>query len=215
MIINDDCIEQLKLFTNNLFDLILIDPPYGMDFQSGYRKEKHKKMEGDLSMDFLPDLFPLLRRVIKDNGHMYCFCSHHNIDLFLTEIKKVFKVKSILIWEKNNTGMGDLKGDYAPKTEFIIFVNMGKHLNSRRDPNILKFARTSNKLHPTEKPLDLFEFLIEKSTNEGDLVLDCFSGSGTTAQACINTKRKYVCIEKDVDFYKTSLNRIGLKEEDF
>jgi site-specific DNA-methyltransferase (adenine-specific) len=63
-------------------------------------------------------------------------------------------------------------------------------------------------LHPTQKPVELFEYLIRTYTNEGDLVLDNCAGSGTTAIACLNTKRRYICIEKDETYFNTMSNRI-------
>jgi len=65
-----------------------------------------------------------------------------------------------------------------------------------------------DKFHPTQKPVALFGYLIKTYTNEGDLVLDNTAGSGTTAIAAINTKRKWVCIEKDETYYNLAIERI-------
>ena len=62
--------------------------------------------------------------------------------------------------------------------------------------------------HPTIKPLKIFETLIRNSSKENDLVLDCFSGSGTTAVACWELKRKFICVEKDFDYWKASCKRL-------
>jgi len=79
--------------------------------------------------------------------------------------------------------------------------------------NIVKFNRDGKKghkaLHPTQKPLALIEYLIKTYSNEGDIILDNCSGSGTTAVACINTKRNYICMEKKEEYYKISVNRIN------
>ena len=72
---------------------------------------------------------------------------------------------------------------------------------------IIKFSKESG-LHPTQKPVDLLEYLIKTYTNEGDTVLDNCSGSGTTAIACINTNRNYICMEKDSEYYNKSIERI-------
>lgn len=105
--------------------------------------------------------------------------------------------------------MGDLFGDYAPKHEFIIYAQKGKRkLNGKRDSNILEYKKTGNKLHPTEKPVDMFEFLIQKSSIENDVILDPFAGSGTTAIACINTKRNYILIEKEPEYIEIINKRI-------
>jgi site-specific DNA-methyltransferase (adenine-specific) len=63
-------------------------------------------------------------------------------------------------------------------------------------------------LHPTQKPVELFEYLIRTYTNEGDTVLDNCSGSGTTAEACINLNRNFICFEKDADYWEQSVERI-------
>ena len=200
-IIQGDCLEILKKGTSESVDLIITDPPYGMSFQSNHRKEKHLKIENDDTLVWLDDFIEQAHRVLKPNTHFYCFCSWHHVDMFKQSIQKHFEIKNILVWIKNNTGMGDLYGDYAPKHEFIIYSRKGKRkLNGRRDSNILEYKRTGNKLHPTEKPVDMFEFLILKSSNAGDLILDPFAGSGTTGVACKNTNRNYILIEKEPEY---------------
>ena len=62
--------------------------------------------------------------------------------------------------------------------------------------------------HPTIKPLDIIKQLVINGSNENDLILDCFSGSGTTAVACHNLKRRFICIEKDKDYYDASVERL-------
>lgn len=64
------------------------------------------------------------------------------------------------------------------------------------------------RIHPTQKPLKLFEMILRDYSNENDLILDCFSGSGTTAVACHNLKRRFICIEKDYDYWKASVERL-------
>jgi len=208
-IYNADCLELMKDIPDNSIDLVLTDPPYGMNFKSGYRKIQYNNIENDNNLDWLNLWLKEISRIKKDNSHLYIFCSWHNIDIFKKEIELFFDVKNILIWHKNNTGMGDLFNDYAPQYEFIIYCNPNnKPLNNGRDSNIIKYARTNNELHPTQKPVALFEYLIKKSTNPNDLVLDCFSGSGTTAIACVNAKRNFICIEKDKGYYEASCRRL-------
>lgn len=75
--------------------------------------------------------------------------------------------------------------------------------------DVLRFPIISgNTIHPTQKPLNLISYLIQRSSNENDLILDCFSGSGTTAVACHNLKRRFICIEKDYDYWKASVERL-------
>lgn len=82
---------------DNSIDLILTDPPYGMEFQSSRRKEKHEKIKDDNNLDWLPDFCSELKRIVKEDAHLYIFCSFHNIDIFKQEFQKLFNVKNILI----------------------------------------------------------------------------------------------------------------------
>ena len=126
-LIYGDCFELNKQIEDESIDLIVTDPPYGMSFQSGYRKVKHTIIANDQNLIWLPEWFKSRYRILKDNSHAYVFCSFHHIDAFKTQAQNAgFIVKNILIWHKNNTGMGDLTGDYAPKYEFILFLNKGR-----------------------------------------------------------------------------------------
>lgn len=204
-----DCLEILKQLPDKCIDLVLTDPPYGMDFQSNHRKEKYNKISNDNNLCWLPEYIKEVARVIKNDAMCYFFCSWHNIDVFKQEIQKLIPVKNVLIWEKNNTGMGDLNADYAPQYENIIFCNpSNKHLNDGRDSCILKYPRTGNINHPTEKPIDLMAKLIKKSTKENDIVLDTFAGSCPVAFACHNLNRNFICIEKDKEYYEASVKRL-------
>lgn len=201
--------EMLSEIDDKSIDLILTDPPYGMDFQSNNRKKKHKKIEGDTNLEWLPMLISELSRVVKDNSHLYIWCSWHKVDVFKIELEKHFKIKNLIVWAKNGGGMGDLKGGYGGRHEICFFINNGKDLNGSRDTDVIdKAYRTGNEYHATQKPVNLMEYFIEKSSKKGDLVMDCFSGSGSTAIACHNTGRRFVGSELDEEFFKTSVQRI-------
>lgn len=203
-----DCLEFMKGLPDKCIDLVLTDPPYGMDFQSSHRIVQHKKIENDSNLNWINEWFDLLARKVKPDAMLYIFCSFHNIDIFKQSCEEYFPVKNILIWQKNNTGMGDLFGDYAPQYEMILYCNpSGKHLTGRRDSNILSFPRTQNELHPTQKPVDLIKYLASKSLDKG-ICLDSFSGSGTTALACHDLGLDFICIEKDADYYAASVKRL-------
>lgn len=209
-IVNMDWNNAIKQVPDKSIDLVVTDPPYGMKFQSNHRKVKHKSIQNDDNLDWLESWVVELKRVCKDEAHLYIFCSWHNIDLFKEKVGAYFQVKNILIWEKNNTGMGDLEGDYAPKYEMILFCSNGsKKLNGGRDANILKAKRTGNENHPTEKPVNLIRYLIEKSSNKGDLVLDTFAGSFSTAQACKEIGRDFICFEIEPEYCRTAKNLLN------
>lgn len=89
----------------------------------------------------------------------------------------------------------------------------GAQLPAMRVPSSWQKFNTEVGLHPTQKPVPLFEYLIKTYTNEGDLVLDCCAGSGTTAIAAINLGRRYICFEKDEGYFDVMKNRIASKLE--
>lgn len=209
-ITNEDNKQLMARYPDGYFDLILTDPPFGMEFNSGHRKVKHDKIKDDDNLLWLPEFLKETKRISKPDAHHYYFCSNHFVDVFVSEIKKAgLPYKNILVWEKNNTGMGDLFGDYAPQYEFIIFCSNGtKKLNGRRDSNIIKAKKQSNDLHPTQKPEYLMRYLLNKSSNQNDIVLDPFMGSGTTAVSCQIENRKFVGCDIEKKYYDVCMKRI-------
>ena len=204
-----DCLELMKEIPDGSVDMVLTDPPYGMNFQSNYRKIRHRVIENDSNLDWISDFVSEIYRVSADNSAHYIFCSWHNIDIFKQEFEKKFRIKNILTWVKNNTSMGDLKGDFAPRTEFILFMHKGRRLiRGKRDSNVLEFKRTRNELHPSQKPVDMLEYMIEKFSDSGNLIVDPFMGSGSTGVACVNTNRKFIGIEKDDKYFEIAEKRI-------
>lgn len=212
-----DCLDVISELPIESVDLLCTDPPFGMDYQSNRRvvQKQHEKIKNDDgNLDWLPEFLSGCNRVSKNNTAQYFFCSHHKIDVFKNEIEKLFKLKNLLVWEKNNHGTGDLKGDFAPKLEFCWFSHKGRALlRGSRVPNIFKFSRTSNELHPTQKPVDLILHLIEKFSDPGGVVLDPFAGSGTTAIAAIQSGRRWICIEQNEEYANAALARIWEAEQ--
>ena len=209
-LMHGDCLELLKTIPDSSVDMVLTDPPYGMSFQSNFRTEKYGGIENDSDLSWLDDFADECYRVAKDNTAHYIFCSFHHIDKFKTAFEKRFKVKNVLVWVKNCTSMGDLKGNFAPKTEFILFLHKGRSLiRGKRDCNVLEFSKTGNKLHPTQKPVDMLEFMIEKFSDECQVVIDPFMGSGSTGVAAKNLNRKFIGIELDEQYFEIAKERIG------
>lgn len=103
---NEDCFEAINRISDKSIDLVLTDPPFGMSFQSNHRKEKHKKIENDNNLDWLPKWMEQIKRVCKDDSHLYIFCSWHKVDVFKIEIEKHFKIKNLMVWSKNGGGDG-------------------------------------------------------------------------------------------------------------
>ena len=149
--------------------------------------------------------------VLKDNSALYIFCSPNTVDLFKKEVEKYFKIKNIIIWDKGNTTAGDLSAAYGKKYEMIIYANKGRRLiNGKRLSDIWSFKRVSGnaQVHQNQKPLELIELIIEKSSNIDDTILDPFMGSGTTAHACKNLNRNYIGFEIDPTYFKMINERL-------
>ena len=209
-----DCLEIMGGIKDKSVDLIVTDPPYLMDYQSNRRKKEDRfdKIKNDkgnymLIQDYLEEC----HRIMKDNTAIYCFCSWHNIDFFKNEFEKHFKLKNILVWNKNNHGTGDLKGSYAPKHEFILFGHKGRTLlREKRIADVIDCPKiSSNKLtHPTEKPQDLLEIFIKQSSDEGSIIFDGFMGTGSCGIVAKKLNRNFIGIELDEKYFNIAKDRL-------
>jgi len=207
---NADCLEKMKELNEESIDLILTDAPYGFGYQSNMKKNKDLPMFYDRNTSWINEYLYLANKVLKDDGHLYMFAPVQKIDEFKQKIENYFIIKNILVWDKEGFGMGDLYGQYAPSYEFVIFgvKEQGRKLNGKRERDVLRFKKSKCEFHPTQKPVDLLKYLIEKSTNEGDTVLDSFMGSGSTGVACNELKRNFIGIELDEKYFKIANTRI-------
>ena len=202
-----DCLTVMDSLDKASIDCLITDPPYGMSYKSP--TESHRPIINDNHLNWLAPFAIKAYDLLKENAHGYVFCSHHHVDVFKKVLSSVFDYKNILIWEKNTVGLNDFITNYGPKYEMIIYLNKGKRtLNGGRDPNLFKFIKPKNELHPTQKPVDLMEFLIFKSTHEGDVILDPFMGSGTTGIAAKRLKRRFIGIELDEAYFEIASKRI-------
>lgn len=207
-----DCLEQLDKVQDNSVACLIIDPPYGINYQSNHKLAKYNKMEQDNKEAFSlleKSLNKVKSKMLKDS-HIYIFTSWKVFEFVKPIVDKYFEVKNTLIWNKNNWSMGDLEGNYAEKYEMIIFASQGnrKILSDKRPVNVLNFERTTNKNHPTEKPIDLLKELIKNSTIEGEIVLDYFAGSGSTLVSARELKRGSIGIEINPVFVNICKNRL-------
>ena len=190
-----DCLEILKGFDNKSVDIILTDPPYGMEFRSNHRYEKHAKIVGDdrYPVEILNEFFRIAKRAV------YVFCRWDN----LAELPKP---TSVLAWVKNNWSMGDLQHEHGRQWEAIAFYPQAEHEFIKRIPDVIKSNRTGNNFHPTEKPIDLMEKIIQ--ANVGDIILDPFCGSGSTLLACKRLKRNFIGIEIEPKYCEIAKQRL-------
>jgi len=197
--------DSIDILNNNVFkpiSLFLSDPPYGMNYKSRFDYDKKwDRIDNDKIKDtliVLDKVFEASKKHLKDDAHIYIFGNPNEIDKIKPIFNKYFKFKNILIWDRGIIGMGDLK-TYGRSYDVILFGynEVWKDLNGNRDRDVLKFDRVapSNLTHPTEKPLDILEYLIKKSSNEGDYILDPFAGSFSTCKAAKNINRNSYGIE--------------------
>ncbi len=220
-IILGDCLKEIPKLKDNSIDCVIIDPPYGIDYQSNYKKEKHEKVDGDSSKAFnlLDKSLNEVKPKLKKDSHIYIFTSWKVYEKVKPIIEKYFTVKNCLIWNKTNWSMGDLKGNYAEKYEMIIFAIQGnrKLLGEKRPVNVLDCSHTDNLKHPTQKPIELIKVFIENSTRESEVILDFFAGSGSTLLASKELKRKWIGIESEKEYFevcnKELINLEEAKEE--
>ena len=189
----------MKQIPDKSIDLVLTDPPYWMSYVSSRRKNKHDEIEADDNLDRVPEFMKDLYRVQKDNSHAYIFCNDYWLWVFREEAKRVwYVVKRTLIWIKNNHTSWDLEWDYANIVEFCVFLHKGRRLlKGKRENNLLYFDRADCTDHPTVKNKEMMKYLIDKSSDIEELVLDPFAGSWTTWVAAKEMDRNYILIEKE------------------
>jgi site-specific DNA-methyltransferase (adenine-specific) len=211
-IIFGDSVTELQKLEKNKFDLLLTDPPYGMDFKSGWNKKD--KIENDKLQETKKILFDVLENsipLLKDDAHFYIFGNIDYLPEIITIIENFLTIKNILIWDRQVIGMGDLQ-TYGRSYDVIYFgyKKEFRKLNGTRDRDVLNFQRIdpSKNIHPTEKPLEIIEYLIKKSTNENDHILDPFAGGGSTLLAAKNLNRFATGIEINEEYYNLIKSRI-------
>lgn len=215
---NGNSEEILKTLPDNSIDLVLTDPPYAIDYKPSWSQEKwSEKLNKDDTIQLLKIVCRELKRVCKENAHLYFFSGWKAYPDFINVIAEYFDVSNLIVWVKNNTSLCDFNKRYAFKHEFIIFAkqigNNNRVLNEAQSPDVLEYARVNNPYHSCEKPVELLEYIIKNSTIEGEAVLDCFMGSGNSGVASVRNKRKYIGIEKEVDFFNKANGLIRREEE--
>jgi len=190
-----DCMEIV--FGLSGIDAVITDPPYGMNFQSNHRRQKHKKIVNDQSADLA---LSVIKWAIEEASHStYAFGRWNNfVDYPMP--------KSLITWVKNNWSMGDLKHEHARQTEVLFFYPGKKHsFPCLRPTDVIDCPKTANELHPTEKPVGLMKKIIQWT--EGS-VIDPFMGSGSTGVAAVQMGRKFIGIEYDKKYFDIACRRI-------
>ena len=215
-IYNIDCMEGLKLIDDNSIDLVIIDPPYLLNINNVKNLSNMNKYANDLLN--LKDGFDLkvldllIQKMKKIN--IYIYCSKRQVKDLLNYFSNKNCNHEILTWHKQNPSPL-INNNYLPDTEYILFFReKGVKLYGNYHTKRKYYISLTNKVdkqkykHPTIKPLELIEYHIENSSKEGDLILDCFAGSGTTLVGAINKNRRYIGFEIDKNYYEIAKKRI-------
>lgn len=219
---NKDCLKFLKTIKNESVDLVLIDPPYQISQNVHYHCGGNPKFhtvnynfgEWDYNFTVMKQVIQECYRVLKQGGTIVCF-----YDLWkLSELKEYmeeskFRQLRFIEWVKRNPVPTNCSKNYLTTArEIAVTAVKGTcpTFNSRYDKGIYEYGicQGKDRFHTTQKPVELIADLVRKHSNEGELVLDCFSGSGSTAMACIKENRCFVGCELDKDYYIKSVARI-------
>lgn len=222
---NLDAIEFINNLEDESIDLVLTDPPYNISQKNGFKELKGRAGLdfGEWDIDF--DLTQWIEKIapkVKKGGSLIFFNSWLNI----AQMAKVaeendFIAKDVIRWIKSNPMPRNRDRRYVVDYEFAIWmVKKGdkwtfNRLNDTYDRPELYYSTPTGKrrIHPTQKPYVMLKELIERHTNENDLVVDPFAGSGSTAVACIHSNRQYLINDGDSKMSKRSEKWIKEVEE--
>ena len=216
---NANCFDFLPKLEDNSVDLVLTDPPYDILGGSWYKDRSHADDENFGEWDNELNILKLLTelyRVLRSGGTLIMFYDLWKIS-FLKEYLEESKFKQIrfIEWLKTNPVPLNGKLNYLTTAREIAItaVKKGKGtFNSKYDNGIYQcgICQDKDRFHPTQKPVHLIEQLILKHSKEGNTVLDCFFGSGTTAVAALNTHRNFIGCEKDEVYFSKAQDRLKM-----
>ena len=213
-----------RLVGEQKIDLLITDPPYNVEIVGGNHSEspterkkkgnmtiKNDKMDNDSFHKFLFNVFTNAYNVLKDGASFYCWYASREVVNFHSSIQESgFTVKQELIWNKNSLVMG--RQDYQWKHEPCLYgwkeTNSHVWYGDRKQTTVIDWDRpTKADLHPTMKPVGLFDYQIKNSSKVGDNILDLFGGSGTTIMACEQNNRNAYVMEYDPKYVDVIIQR--------
>lgn len=207
-------------------DLVCTDAPYKIESggnTSGQMKGKFAKGVYDNSGSIViadikwPEIMALCFTCLKSGNHAYVMANNRNVHDLLQEAKNVgFKFHNLLVWDKGNVTPNRW---YMKNCEFtgFFYKENTKYINDCGAKQLIYIPQEPHENHPTTKPVLLMRHYIEQSTNEGQVVIDPFMGSGTTGVACVMSGRKFIGIEIDERYFDMSCRRIeaAIAEKDY
>lgn len=203
-----------KLMNNQLADLLITDPPYNVAYEGKQDSKmtiKNDSQDEDEFYKFLLAAFSNAKAVMKAGASFYVWYASAEAINFNKALKDAeLSVRQELIWAKNQMVIG--RQDYQWQHEPCLYgwAEGGSHswYSDRKQTTILKFDKPQRSdLHPTMKPIPLFDYQIKNSSKSGDIVLDLFGGSGTTLMACEQDGRNAYLMEFDPRYVDVIIDR--------
>lgn len=218
-----DALELVEKLPDPIHCLIT-DPPYGVNYVSrkaatnrGKKYVNEIANDGDLgsAIDLFLDVATPIVEKMADDSDLYVFTRWDILAPWVDAVQSLpgVKYKMLLVWDKGDLGMGDIDSNWGCSHELIIYAKKGRREVGWRRSSIIAVDRVhaSRHIHPTEKPVTLLEYFVKMSTDPGDLVVDPFSGSGSTSVAAMNLGRSSIGIEKDERYIGSSRSRLDVQ----
>ena len=230
---NEDCSEAMKKIPKNSVDLIVTDPPYNLGNFMKKRDTNLDKMRKNFfatagwdNMDFeewyksMDDFFKTASEIIKKGGSMIVFMAIIKVETIIKLAEKHgFYYKTTGIWHKTNPMPRNMNLHFVNSNECWIYFTYKKRTGTfnnegRMIPDFIETSVTPNNernygKHPTQKPESLMEFFIKILSNENDVILDPFMGSGTTGVVSKRLNRNFIGIELQREYFDIAYNRIN------
>lgn len=215
---NIDCLDGFKQLEDGSVDLVLTDPPYNISIKNNFKSLNRAGIDfgewdkGFNQVDWLKAVAPKIRK----GGSIVVFNAVQNINTVIdTLTAEGFTYKELGFYKKSNPIPRNRDRLYVTSIEPYIWLVKGKGWTFNRQKDTYEtgimehpVVHHSKRIHTTQKPVELMETLVKIHSNEGDLVLDCFSGSASTLIACHGSGRDYIGFEKDIDNYNNSVKRL-------
>lgn len=214
-VICTDAISLLDSLDPGSASLIIADPPYGIGYHSNRYKDRnpHAPITRDWNFQ-IGGFLQAVHRSLQETGALYLFCRWDVLPLWTPLVPTYhLKVKTMIVWMKDNWSAGDLTGSFGNQYETILFITKGRHqLRGKRYSNIWCFPRIPARrlLHPAQKPVELLERMIESSSDAGDIIVDPFCGSGSTGEAAQRMGRGFLLGDIDPNMIRMTSRRLGL-----
>lgn len=220
-LLNGDCLQLMKDIPDGSVDLMLTDPPYNIAKKNNFHTMGRAGIDfGEWDKGFdLYSYIELLPRVLNKNGSLVIFNDWKNLGEIARFAESLgFVIKDLIRWEKSNPMPRNKDRRYITDYECAVWLTMPKakwtfnRQSDTYDRPLYKGSltpRSEKTSHTTQKPEYLMDGLLKTHSNEGDVILDPFMGSGTTGVACQNLGRDFIGIELDEDYYKIAKKRIN------